>query len=51
MSYRDVLARKGLEPIVIHRSQKRGGDLVLRSSCLPVEVVQGRRGQFSRKWA
>jgi hypothetical protein len=48
---RDVLARKGLQPIVIHRTQKRGGHLVLRSSALPVETVGGTRGAFAGKSA
>lgn len=46
-SYRDHLARKGLSPIVIERSQKRGGDLVLGNAALPVRVVPGIRGRFS----
>lgn len=47
MSYRDHLARKGIMPIVIERTIKRGGHLVLKSSCLPVIEVPGRRGAFA----
>lgn len=54
MSYRDVLARKGYQPIQIERTEKLGGDVVLRSWAAPVEHVPGwvrRRdaaGRFAR---
>lgn len=47
MSYRDYLDRKNLAPIRIERTVKRGGDLVLRSSCAPVETAPGRKGSFA----
>lgn len=46
MSYRDVLAKRGIQPLKIERTMKRGQDLVL----LPVagvETVPGRKGQFA----
>lgn len=45
-SYRDFLARKGIQPLKIERTMKRGQDLVL----LPVsgvETVPGPRGRFA----
>lgn len=44
-SYRDYLALKGLEPIVIERTAKQAGDFVMVSSCKPLEIVptKGRR--------
>lgn len=45
-SYKDVLARKGLEPIRIERTAKRGGQLVLGNAAMPVRTVAGRRGTF-----
>jgi hypothetical protein len=47
MSYRDYLDRKGYQPLHIERTQKRGGDLVLRSWALPAEEAPGRKGQFA----
>lgn len=47
MTYRDHLARKGIQPLKIERTMKRGQDLVLSSSCKPVIVVAGRKGQFA----
>ena len=49
MTYKDVLARRSIRnPVMIERTMKRGGDLVL----LPVEgtaVVPGRKGAFAGK--
>jgi hypothetical protein len=39
-SYRDYLDLKGLKPIVIERSEKRAGDKVIVSSCLPAITVK-----------
>lgn len=47
MSYRDVLARKGYQPIHIERTQKRGGDVVLHSWARPAETAPGKRVQFA----
>lgn len=47
MSYRDFLDRKGIQPIQIERTQKRGQDLILRSSCVPIETAPGRKGSFA----
>jgi hypothetical protein len=47
MSYRDFLASKGIQPIHIERTQKRGGHLILRSSCAPIETAPGRKGAFA----
>lgn len=47
MSYRDFLARKGYQPLHIERTMKRGQDLILRSSCAPVETAPGRKGAFA----
>lgn len=47
MSYRDYLDSKGIQPLHIERTMKRGGDLVLRSSCAPIEAVPGRKGCFA----
>jgi hypothetical protein len=38
-SYRDYLALKGLEPIVIERTVKAEGDWVVVSSYLPAQIV------------
>lgn len=38
-SYRDALARKGIEPLVIERTDKRPGDLVLSSWTRPAHVL------------
>jgi hypothetical protein len=38
-SYRDYLALKGLEPIVIERTVKAAGDWVVVSSYLPAQIV------------
>lgn len=38
-SYRDFLKLKGLKPIVIQRSNKNPGDLLLVGSHLPMERV------------
>ena len=37
---RDVLARRGRQPVVVERTDKRPGDKVLRSWALPTEVVR-----------
>lgn len=47
MSYRDVLAARGLAPLRIERTMKRGQDLVLVSSCMPARTVDGRKGAFA----
>lgn len=50
MSYRDYLDRKGIHPLKIERTMKRGEDLVL----LPVAgvaTVPGRKGQFAGYYA
>lgn len=47
MTYRDALARKGLAPLRIERTMKRGGDIVLSNAHRPVKVVPGKRGQFA----
>ena len=47
MSYREFLASKGIQPVHIERTMKRGGDLVLHSSSEPVKVAPGRKGQFA----
>lgn len=39
-SYRDYLAMKGIQPIVIHRTQKTKGDKVIVTSCKPAETVK-----------
>ena len=39
-SYRDYLAMKGLQPIVIHRTPKAKGDKVIVTSCKPAETVK-----------
>ena len=39
-SYRDYLAMKGLQPIVIHRTAKSKGDKVIVTSCKPAETVK-----------
>lgn len=46
-SYRDVLAARGLAPLRIERTMKRGQDLVLVSSCMPARTVEGRKGAFA----
>lgn len=38
--YRDYLRTKGIKPLVIERTKRKKGDLVLISSCLPVEHVR-----------
>lgn len=38
--YRHRIRRKGIEPIVIQRTDKKSGDWVLRSWVKPVERVQ-----------
>lgn len=51
-SYRDFLTRRKIEPLVIERTTKFGGDLVLASSCLPASRVpagyrpRDTRGRF-----
>lgn len=45
-SYRDFLARKGIQPLKIERTAKRGGDLVL-APVAGVQIVPGRKGQFA----
>lgn len=47
MSYRDFLALRGIEPLRIERTQKRGGHLVLRTNSRPAIVVPGRKGAFA----
>jgi len=47
MSYKDFLARKGIEPLHIERTTKRGGDIILRSWSKPAETVPGRKGSFA----
>ena len=42
-SYRDYLALKGLEPIVIERTAKQVGDWVMVSSCKPFEIVAAKK--------
>lgn len=39
MTYSDRLARKGIRPIVIERTDKRAGDVVLQSWAAPVVRV------------
>jgi len=39
-SYKDYLALKGLKPIVIERTTKKPGELILRHSFMPAEVVK-----------
>lgn len=39
-SYRDFLDLKGLKPLVIPRTDKRVGDLVVVSGCLPAYKVK-----------
>ncbi len=39
-SYRDHLARKGIQPLVIERTQKQPGDKVLQSWSRPVQEVK-----------
>lgn len=46
-SYRDHLARKGIQPLQIERTIKRGEDIILRSWSAPVETAPGKRGQFA----
>lgn len=46
MSYRDVLARKGWQPLRIERTMKRGQDLVLKPVA-GVDTVPGRKGRFA----
>lgn len=41
MTARDYLARKGLQPLVIVRTKKRRGDLVLVNSTAPALEVRG----------
>lgn len=38
--YRDYLRAKGIKPLVIERTKRKKGDIVLISSCLPVEHVR-----------
>lgn len=38
-SYRDYLAQRGRQPLVIERTEKAPGDIVLRSWCRPVASV------------
>ncbi len=38
--YRDVLREKGINPVVIQRTEKKPGQIVLRSWCQPVRVVE-----------
>ncbi len=47
MSYKDHLARKGLEPLHIHRTVKRGGDLILGNAVMPLRVAPGGKGRFA----
>ena len=47
MSYRTYLDSKGIQPLHIERTLKRGGDLLLRSSSAPIETAPGRKGQFA----
>ncbi len=48
MSYKDALARKGYTtPIHIHRTLKRGGDIVLGNATRPAIIAPGKPGQFA----
>lgn len=48
MSYKDALARKGYTaPVRIHRTLKRGGDIVLGNATRPAIIVPGKPGQFA----
>lgn len=45
MSYRDALARKGIQPLRIERTNKRGGDVIISST--GAHRVKGRKGSFA----
>ena len=47
MSYKDHLARKGIAPLRIERTMKRGGHIVLGNATRPVQVVSGKPGRFA----
>lgn len=45
MSYRDALARKGIQPLRIERTSRRGGGIVIGST--GAYRVKGRKGAFA----
>lgn len=40
MTYRDHLARRGIQPVRIERTVKKPGDVVLQSWARPVQIVK-----------
>ena len=49
--YREHLARRGIAPLRIERTMKRGGDVVLDSVARGVRIVPGKHGQFAGRAA